>query len=291
MKFLFGLATPHAKEYLSLADVQENVHEAIRTFIQENMMAPDIIKVIITCTHLQFADFVKRAFYGSVDAIFKVSEEKFSCYLPTLDISLLIILDPLPDKGPMKIRVICENRLIPNIVPDNEATVTNVNYQSIEPYFNKERLHFIAREYNPETNEMTIRWQFNGKTKINSTVTFKISITNAGLRFEENHASEYIIYGNDDNFIINGSGRTDAPGMAGNVLHIDAIDCQDTLLDVRYNYDKGFWEYKVCSDNTTIHGEACYASDNYMILDDSLTITVEGVGLFLDPIGKPRARK
>lgn len=291
MKPLFRLATPKAKEYLSLEDVKRNVYDAVKSFIQENMMAPDIIKVIITCTYLQFADFVKRAFYGSVDAIFKVSEEKFAFYLPTLDISLLIILDPLPDKGPMKVRAICENRLIPNIVPDNEATVTNANYQSIEPYFNKERLHFIAREYNPETNEMTIRWQFNGKTKINSAVSFKVSISNAGLRFEENHASEYIISGNEDNFIIRGSSKSEAPGMAGNIFHIDSVDCQDTLLDVRYNYDKGFWEYKVCSDNTTIHGEACYASDNYKPLDDSMTITVEGVGLFLEPIGKPRAKK
>ncbi len=291
MKHLINLATPKAKDTLSLEDICKNVKETIMDFMSVNKMAPDIIKVIITCTYLQFSDFVKRAFYGSVDAIYAVSEEKFAFYLPTLDIKLRIILDPLPDKGQMKARTICENSLVPNIVPDTGATETNINYQSIEPYFNKERLHFIAREYNPETNEMTIRWQFNGKTKMSSVATFKVSISNAGLRFQENHASEYIVSGNDDNIIIRGADAPEATGMAGNVLHIDGVDSPNTLLDVRYNYGKGFWEYRICSDNTTIRGEACYASDNYKPLDDSLTVTVEGIGLYLEPLGKPRARK
>ena len=190
----------------------------------------------------------------------------------------------------MKIRIKCENLLVPNIIPDTEVTDTNVNYQSIEPYFNKERLHFIAREFNPETNEMIIRWQFNGKANTNSAVTFKVSISNSGLRFEENHASEYVLSGNDERFIIRGSSTADEQGVAGNTLHIDAVNCPTTLLEVVYNRKKGLWEYKICSDNTTIRGETCYASDNFKPLDDSITITVEGVGLFLEPLGKPRAR-
>lgn len=286
--FNFGLSTPKSNDILSMEDIMRNVHNTVRNFILNNKMAPDVIRVIITCTYLQYRDIVKRAFYGSVDALHTIAKENFHIYLPTLDVSLQVILDQLKDKGPMKIRTICENQLIPNIVTDKDSTSTNVNYQSIEPYFNKERLHFIAREFNPETNEMTIRWNFSENAAISTNITFKIAITNSGIRFKENHASEYIITGNDDNFTIQGAGVSNTPSPAGNILHIDGVATDEKLLAIRFNYTKGFWEYKICSDTTIINGQACYASDNYVPLDDSIVITVVGIALYLEPIGKPR---
>lgn len=282
-----NLSTPKAKDTLSLQDIRKSVYDTVKSFIIENQMAPDIIRVVLTCTYLQFGDIAKRAFYGSVDALRDISEESYRMYLPTLDVSLIVILDPLPDKGRMKVLTKCENRLIPNIIPDTESTSTNINYQSIEPYFNKERLHFIAREFNPETYEMIIRWQFNGKAQKSTVATFKVSISNSGIRFEENHASEYILSRNDEGITIYGSSMAEGHPMGGNQLHIDSVENTGPLLDIRYSFDKGIWEYRVCSDNTMIRGETCYASDNFKPLDDSLTITVEGVGLFLEPLGKP----
>lgn len=292
MSFLnLRLSTPKAKEVLSLENIRKRTYNTIKEFIQSNGMAPDVITLIISCTYLQFGDLVKRAFIGAIDAMKDISGDRFSYYLPTIDTRLLVILDPLRDKGEMKLRIKCENALKPNIIPDTEATTTNINYQSIEPYFNKERLHFIAREFDPETNEMIVRWQFNGKTMINSIVTMKLSISNSGLRFEENHESEYGLSGGDDSFVIRGVGKQMMPESKSNVLHIQDIDYEDTLLEGRYNYSKGCWEYKICSDNTTIRGEACYASDNYKPLDESMTITVEGIGLYLEPMGRPKSRK
>lgn len=287
--FSFKLSTQREKEYLTLENIRNNVYKTVRGFICENKMAPDLIRVVISCTRVQFADIVKRAFYGSVDALYELSEERFNMYLPTLDVTLSIILDPMADRGLMNINTTCENRLIPNIIPDNEATKTSINYQSIEPYFNKERLHFIAREFNPDSNEMIIRWQFNGKIQKNSMISLKVSISNSGIRFMETHASDCMLSGREDRVIIRGS---DISGhkISGNVLHVDSIKYQDTLLDIKYNYAKGYWEYKVCSDNTIIHGEVCYASDNYRPIDESMTITVEGVGLFIEPVGVPQSK-
>ena len=292
MSFLnFKLSTPTAKEVLSLESIRKRAYVIIKDFIQSNGMAPDVITLIISCTYLQFGDLVKRAFIGAVDAMKDISGDKFSYYLPTIVTRLLVILDPMQDRGPMKLRIKCENALRPNIIPDTEATMTNINYQSIEPYFNKERLHFLAREFDPETNEMVVRWQFNGKTTINSVVTMKLSISNSGLRFEENHESEYGLSGSDDSFVIRGTGKQAAAELKSNVLHIKDIDYAETLLEGRYNFQRGYWEYRICSDNTTIRGEACYASDNYKPLDESMTITVEGIGLYLEPLGRPKTKK
>lgn len=285
---LFKLSTQREREYLTLENIKDNVYKTVSKFIHENQMAPDIIRVVISCTRLQFADIVKRAFYGSVDALYEISEEKYSMYMPTLDITLTIIPDPMADRGVMSVNTRCENRLIPNIIPDTDSTKTSVNYQSIEPYFNKERLHFIAREFNPDSNEMIIRWQFNSKMLKNSMINLKVSISNSGMQFMETHASDCILSGKEDRVIIRGVDPSEHR-TAENVIHIDSIKCPDTLLDIRYNYTKRFWEYKVCSDNTIIHGEVCYASDNYKPIEESMTITVEGVGLYIEPIGVPQS--
>lgn len=286
--FNFKLSTQREREYLTLENIKDNVYKTVSKFIHENQMAPDIIRVVISCTRLQFADIVKRAFYGSVDALYEISEEKYSMYMPTLDITLTIIPDPMADRGVMSVNTRCENRLIPNIIPDTDSTKTSVNYQSIEPYFNKERLHFIAREFNPDSNEMIIRWQFNSKMLKNSMINLKVSISNSGMRFMETHASDCILSGKEDRVIIRGVDPSEHR-TAENVIHIDSIKCPDTLLDIRYNYTKRFWEYKVCRDNTIIHGEVCYASDNYKPIEESMTITVEGVGLYIEPIGVPQS--
>lgn len=285
---LFKLSTQREREYLTLENIKDNVYKTVSKFIHENQMAPDIIRVVISCTRLQFADIVKRAFYGSVDALYEISEEKYSMYMPTLDVTLTIIPDPMADRGVMSVDTKCENRLIPNIIPDTNSTKTSVNYQSIEPYFNKERLHFIAREFNPDSNEMIIRWQFNSKMLKNSMINLKVSISNSGMRFMETHASDCILSGKEDRVIIRGVNPSEHR-TAENVIHIDSIKCPDTLLDIRYNYTKRFWEYKVCRDNTIIHGEVCYASDNYKPIEESMTITVEGVGLYIEPIGVPQS--
>ena len=285
---LFKLSTQREREYLTLENIKDNVYKTVSKFIHENQMAPDIIRVVISCTRLQFADIVKRAFYGSVDALYEISEEKYSMYMPTLDVTLTIIPDPMADRGVMSVDTKCENRLIPNIIPDTDSTKTSVNYQSIEPYFNKERLHFIAREFNPDSNEMIIRWQFNSKMLKNSMINLKVSISNSGMRFMETHASDCILSGKEDRVIIRGVNPSEHR-TAENVIHIDSIKCPDTLLDIRYNYTKRFWEYKVCRDNTIIHGEVCYASDNYKPIEESMTITVEGVGLYIEPIGVPQS--
>lgn len=284
----FKLSTQREREYLTLENIKDNVYKTVSKFIHENQMAPDIIRVVISCTRLQFADIVKRAFYGSVDALYEISEEKYSMYMPTLDVTLTIIPDPMADRGVMSVNTKCENRLIPNIIPDTDSTKTSVNYQSIEPYFNKERLHFIAREFNPDSNEMIIRWQFNSKMLKNSMINLKVSISNSGMRFMETHASDCILSGKEDRVIIRGVDPSEHR-TAENVIHIDSIKCPDTLLDIRYNYTKRFWEYKVCRDNTIIHGEVCYASDNYKPIEESMTITVEGVGLYIEPIGVPQS--
>lgn len=286
--FNFKLSTQREREYLTLENIKDNVYKTVSKFIHENQMAPDIIRVVISCTRLQFADIVKRAFYGSVDALYEISEEKYSMYMPTLDVTLTIIPDPMADRGVMSVNTKCENRLIPNIIPDTDSTKTSVNYQSIEPYFNKERLHFIAREFNPDSNEMIIRWQFNSKMLKNSMINLKVSISNSGMRFMETHASDCILSGKEDRVIIRGVDPSEHR-TAENVIHIDSIKCPDTLLDIRYNYTKRFWEYKVCRDNTIIHGEVCYASDNYKPIEESMTITVEGVGLYIEPIGVPQS--
>lgn len=286
--FNFKLSTQREREYLTLENIKDNVYKTVSKFIHENQMAPDIIRVVISCTRLQFADIVKRAFYGSVDALYEISEEKYSMYMPTLDVTLTIIPDPMADRGVMSVNTKCENRLIPNIIPDTDSTKTSVNYQSIEPYFNKERLHFIAREFNPDSNEMIIRWQFNSKMLKNSMINLKVSISNSGMQFMETHASECILSGKEDRVIIRGVDPSEHR-TAENVIHIDSIMCPDTLLDIRYNYAKRFWEYKVCRDNTIIHGEVCYASDNYKPIEESMTITVEGVGLYIEPIGVPQS--
>lgn len=286
--FNFKLSTQREREYLKLENIKDNVYKTVSKFIHENQMAPDIIRVVISCTRLQFADIVKRAFYGSVDALYEISEEKYSMYMPTLDVTLTIIPDPMADRGLMSVNTRCENRLIPNIIPDTDSTKTSVNYQSIEPYFNKERLHFIAREFNPDSNEMIIRWQFNSKMLKNSMINLKVSISNSGMRFMETHASDCILSGKEDRVIIRGVDPSEHR-TAENVIHIDSIKCPDTLLDIRYNYTKRFWEYKVCRDNTIIHGEVCYASDNYKPIEESMTITVEGVGLYIEPIGVPQS--
>ncbi len=286
--FNFKLSTQREREYLTLENIKDNVYKTVSKFIHENQMAPDIIRVVISCTRLQFADIVKRAFYGSVDALYEISEEKYSMYMPTLDVTLTIIPDPMADRGVMSVNTKCENRLIPNIIPDTDSTKTSVNYQSIEPYFNKERLHFIAREFNPDSNEMIIRWQFNSKMLKNSMINLKVSISNSGMRFMETHASDCILSGKEDRVIIRGVDPSEHR-TAENVIHIDSIKCPYTLLDIRYNYTKRFWEYKVCRDNTIIHGEVCYASDNYKPIEESMTITVEGVGLYIEPIGVPQS--
>ena len=286
--FNFKLSTQREREYLTLENIKDNVYKTVSKFIHENQMAPDIIRVVISRTRLQFADIVKRAFYGSVDALYEISEEKYSMYMPTLDITLTIIPDPMADRGVMSVNTRCENRLIPNIIPDTDSTKTSVNYQSIEPYFNKERLHFIAREFNPDSNEMIIRWQFNSKMLKNSMINLKVSISNSGMRFMETHARDCILSGKEDRVIIRGVDPSEHR-TAENVIHIDSIKCPDTLLDIRYNYTKRFWEYKVCRDNTIIHGEVCYASDNYKSIEESMTITVEGVGLYIEPIGVPQS--
>lgn len=286
--FNFKLSTQREREYLTLENIKDNVYKTVSKFIHENQMAPDIIRVVISCTRLQFADIVKRAFYGSVDALYEISEEKYSMYMPTLDVTLTIIPDPMADRGVMSVNTKCENRLIPNIIPDTDSTKTSVNYQSIEPYFNKERLHFIAREFNPDSNEMIIRWQFNSKMLKNSMINLKVSISNSGMQFMETHASDCILSGKEDRVIIRGADPSEHR-TTENVIHIDSIKCPDTLLDIRYNYAKRFWEYKVCRDNTIIHGEVCYASDNYKPIEASMTITVEGVGLYIEPIGVPQS--
>ena len=125
--FKFGLSTPKGKDKLSLDDIANNVKETVYNFIDENKIAPDVVRVIITCTSLQFKDIVKRAFYGSVDALYAIANKSFRFYMPTLDVSLMIILDPLPDKGPMRIRTICENQLIPNIISEEDANLLDLS--------------------------------------------------------------------------------------------------------------------------------------------------------------------
>lgn len=289
--FKFGLSTPKGKDKLSLDDIANNVKETVYNFIDENKIAPDVVRVIITCTSLQFKDIVKRAFYGSVDALYAIANKSFRFYMPTLDVSLMIILDPLPDKGPMRIRTICENQLIPNIISEEDATSTNVNYQSIEPYFNKGRLHFIAREFNPDINKMIIRWKFAESDKMSSTMSFRININNPGIRFKENHESEYILSGNEDHIIIKGAKSTDAQSVAGYILHINELNSSDTLLDIKYNYLKGFWEYKICRDTTIIDGKTEYARDIFIPMEDSLKITIDGIAMNLEPIGSPKIKE
>lgn len=290
LKNFFSLSTPKAKSKLSMKDIQSVVKNVLNDFITDNNIPPDIISVVISCTYLEFSDILKRAFYGAVEALYEIARETVHCSFPTIDVSLSVGLEPLRDEGRMKVRVRCINQIAPNIIPDKDATETSVDYQSIEPYFSKEKLHFMAREYNPETNEMKIRWQFNKRGRTISDATFKVAISNPGVRFEENHSAEYYLYGNADLLTICGMTTTGVYGMTNSMLHVDSIDFPGTLLGIRYNQRKGVWEYKIFSENTIIRGEPAAVSDNHWAFDEPLTITVEGVGLYLEPPGYPRRR-
>lgn len=290
--FKFGLSTQKMdNNWLSRKQIKKQVYDAVKDFIVKNDIAPDEIRVILYCTYSQFEDAIKRALYGGVDALHEISEVRFERPYPTIDAVLKVCHTATEDKGEENVIVECRNFLFPNIIQDDAATHVSVKYESIEPYFDREQLHFIAREFNPDTYSMVIRWQFNGKAvKTISDVTFQISISNKGVRFMENHASEYIFHGREDSFIIQGS-KIDVPGSTDNILHIDSLDCEGSLLEVKYNQEKLVWEYKVCSPNTIIDGEECLPSDNLKPIDGSMRITIEGIGLYLEPIGKPRFGK
>lgn len=292
MKSLFNLSTrKRDNNCLSREGFKKQVYDTAKAFIERNGLAPDEIRVILYCTDSQFEDAVKRAFYGGCDALNDISKISFEEHLPTIDAVLKVCHTATSDKGEEKVIVECRNFLIPNIIQNDGATHINVKYESIEPIFDRELLHYIAKEFNPNTNSMVVRWQFNSKGANAATdVTFQVTISNKGVRFLENHASEYIFHGKEDRFMICGS-KVDIPGSTDNILHIDSLDFDGDLLEVRYNPDKMIWEYKVCSANTVIDGEEYLPSDNLKPMDGSMKITVEGIGLYLEPVGKPRIRK
>lgn len=292
MKSLFNLSTrKQVNNCLSREGFKKQVYDTVKFFIEKNVLPPDEINIILYCTDSQFDDAVKRAFYGGCDALNEISKISFEEQFPTIDTVLRASHSVTTKKGEEKVIVECRNFLIPNIIQNDGATHINVKYESIEPIFDRGLLHYIAKEFNPNTNSMVVRLQFNSKGAKSATdVTFQVTISNRGVRFLENHASEYILHGKEDRFIIRGS-KVDIPGSTDNILHIDSLDFDGDLLEVRYNPDKMIWEYKVCSVNTVIDGEECLPSDNLKPMDGSMKITVEGIGLYLEPVGKPRNRK
>lgn len=282
---------------LSYEKIERNVYDAVIRHINsmEKKFPPDLITVVISGTVAEFNNIIKPALYASVDALYKISKIKFNNFLPTIEVKLQVIHDPLTEKGEMNIKTLCVNELAPNIIPDTGATGTNVNYQSIEPYFNKECLHFMAREFNPETCEMVIRWQFNGRESAGSSATFKVAVSNPGLRFAENHSHEYMLYGNEKRLLISGQDALASSARSGEILHIENLDSSAELLEVRYNEGKGIWEYRTYTSNTYIKGEALERpdNDNYWPFEwnEPMSITVDGIGLSLEPIGRPTIRK
>lgn len=272
-----------------LKEVGRNVYESVNKFITDNKKkrAPNTIYVYLTCTPLQFEQNIMQVLEDSVDALDKISRQNID--LPTTEVTLRVILDPLPDRGIGKVRTECYRLMIPSIVHDTDATKTNTHYQDSGNYFDKK--YHMVQEFDPDTYTMKIHWQFSGRVKTISNATFKVAITNPGILFSETHSSEYTLFGNDEVFCIKGSSKTDTVRNAVNTLHIDAVSSPIQLLAVRYNYSIGSWEYKVCRDNTIIQGEQCYPSDNYMPLNDAMTVTVDGIGLFLEPMGRPKTKR
>lgn len=288
MKPLFS-SLANKSNFLSKA--KKNVYDAVLDFIRENDVPPNDVRITVTCTEYQFRKNIMKVLWDSFQALIEISAKKYD--FPTTMVDLKVIPDPLPDMGDdkEKITVECSWLEKPAIIRDTEMTTTNSHFEDTGNYFDNKRLHFIVREYDPNTHAARVRLQFKGRVKDDNNETFKVTITNADKTFEETHSNEYNLFGNDEGFIICGSSNAENIRRDGHILHVCSVSNPDPLLEVRYNHKIGYWEYKIYCVNTCIDGENQYPSNNYMPMDDSLTITVEGLGLFLEPIGKPKVRR
>ena len=295
---LFNFTSDQPDGTLSKQQVVETSRTIIRERIQYRESAPINIKAPIFCTKEEFRDYLMDLFKWIVGgAMYKISEQRFRFYLPPVEATVELEFNEIPESGKMSFGIICSGDFPKgNVIKNPNATRENEIDETIDVFDNVGDLHgmglkFKMDERNPK---MTVLWQFNGKAKEDIKENLRVSITggngNAVLDKTTRGNNSYSVVRMQNHLIVRGEGKSESYGNNRDVLIIKKADIEGDIIEATFDYDINLWKYRLFKD-VIIDDDTRFASETEYDLVRKTLITVGGITVCLDPIGRPIKRR